>query len=307
MLSRMRARAALGRGYAVEGLDGWFFLSDLFEEEISHAVGLKSPPRGALEATAGLIQRFAALSRRQGAAFLFVPAPAKPRIYIDMLPAGLGPDPKASFLEKLLPRLDPGLYLDLRLVLAQARERAATFSRLNSHWTDFGAWIAWQAIETRLGQLGLPGSDRALTLTAIDEMDGFNEMEGLCGHKAANNWTFPQFAEPFADIIFDLADGTESPQLGRRAVQLGDMPNRVRNLNAGTKLSCLVVSDSSAVSLSPFLNRHFSFVRYVRHPLIGGETEAYDALCQNHFDLVMLAPAERYCLRLGSAHSLCPA
>jgi hypothetical protein len=304
MLSQIKARLMLGSGPTVEGTDGWFFLSNHYEQEISFATGLKAASPKALDATAELVRRFGEACHQRGARLLFVPAPAKPGIYPDKLPAGLTPDPARSFLTQLEPRLDAAHFLDLRPILTAARSGPQPFSRLNSHWSDYGGWLAWRAIEVRLETLGLPAGALPLTLASVEDMDGFNEMEGLCRHIARNNWAFPHFVEPFEHIIFDLADGTESPQLGRRAVQLGDMPVQVRNPRAATSLSCLVVGDSSAVSLSPFFGRHFARVRYVRHPLIGPADEARSALAQEEFDLVLLAIAERYCPRLGEVGTL---
>lgn len=299
MLSRMKARYLLSRATTLEGRDGWFFLSDQFEEEISYATGFKPAQPDAVQATLEAVIWLAQASRETGACFLFAPAPAKPGIVSEKLPPGLLSSSGNSFLSSLFLRMVPDDYIDLRPHLMQARTQAEPFSRLNSHWSDFGAFIAWRAIEARLALAGLPPAATPLTLRAIEEMDGFNEMEGMCGHVAPNNWTYPHFEEEFAHIVFELADGTPSPQLGRRAVQLGDMPIRVRNDAPQTQLRALVVGDSSAVSLSPYLCRHFASVRYVRHPLVGTPDETLTALRAEPHDVVLLANAERYCPRLG--------
>lgn len=306
MLGQIKSRILLSAGPTVEGRDGWFFLSDQYEAEISYATGLKRPTQNALQETARLVEQLSRTCRQRGQAFLFVPAPAKPGIYAEMLPEWVRPATQNSFLSQLAPRLDPALVLDLRPALVACKGEMAPFSRLNSHWSDAGALVAWRAIEERLSALGLPPGP-PLTTNRIEIMDGFNEMAGLCGHEAANDWAYPHFAEDFPHIVFDLADGVESPQLGRRAVQLGDMPVQVRAPEAATPLSCLVISDSSATSLSPYFGRYFTRVRYVRHPLIGAADEAREAMSREPFDVVLLLNAERYCPRLGQASTLLPA
>lgn len=300
MLSRLKALRLLKSGPAIEGLDGWYFLSDRYEEEITVSAGLATPDARKVEAAARAIERFGERVRGLGAHFLFAPAPAKPAVYSDKLPPALAPRPEARFATALLRQLEPGMWLDLLPVLQEARRDFETFSRLNSHWSDYGAFVAWQEIEARAVTLGIPAAPQGLSIARVEEIEGFNELDSLMGVAATNNWTFPQFNEYIADIVFELPDGSDSPQLGRRAVQLGDMPISVRNPNAQTPATCLVVGDSSVVSLSPFLCRHFARVRFVRHSYIGAHGEPEAALAQGPVDLVLLINAERYCPQLGA-------
>jgi GNAT superfamily N-acetyltransferase len=51
--------------------------------------------------------------------------------------------------ERLDPRpepIHPAERHDLRVALREGRATADTYSPYNSHWTDFGGWIAWRAI-----------------------------------------------------------------------------------------------------------------------------------------------------------------
>ena len=258
---------------AVEGLDGWLFLRRV--GDIDTLQGFSDLGEWRRRVLPGFVANFASRARRmaaRGIPFVVVLAPEATGIYPDMLPEDAGPIETPTMAEHLAGALaEEGI----KVVCPAARLRAArgpidVYQRLDSHWSAFGAFLCYREI---LEQLSIEGpcwrdirySVRNgfgdLSIHVIPERSG-----------AVHDTEIPAISATAGANIFD---------------------NRARNVRrhqceAGVGRA-LVIRDSFASALTPFLERTFA-----ETILVGGSPAMPDDAI-DHFapDIVILEMAER--------------
>jgi len=129
------------------GKDGWMeYTGDRNLDDYQNAIAF-SP--GMLQLMAQTIQSCQQYVREQNMVFLIVVAPNKATIYPDKLPDQIQPLSERSRLDQLISYLDaqdiPGV-LDLRPALRNARLQQDVYSKLGTHWNEFGAYVAYETI-----------------------------------------------------------------------------------------------------------------------------------------------------------------
>ena len=252
----------------VIGENGWVFLGDNFDKSFSQNIRrfvISDQDRDYWTASLGAQVRY--LSRRN-IPMLFIVAPSTGTIYSDKLPAWTrpllhGPTSFDRVLEadKSLP------ILDVRPQLKEARARADTYSKFNSHWNDFGAWVAWQSIAAELGRK-LPGFQgfgvgHLANVATLD--DNASEFRNMLGIDVRNRWNTYVLDEPFPDYFVVNPDGSRVRKPGYAGTDLLEMPRETYSPNATSGLTALVVRDSMGNSLSPFFQASFQHVFQVNH------------------------------------------
>lgn len=137
------------------GRDGWLFLA---EKALRYQ---RSRPFKAVDLAAWgtfLEERRQWLGER-GIRFLWVLAPNKHTVYAEHLPPRGRALRATSRADQLLEhlRLHTGVEaLDLRPALRAGKAREKVFYKLDSHWNDYGSYLAYHAVIERLGS-DLPG------------------------------------------------------------------------------------------------------------------------------------------------------
>jgi hypothetical protein len=286
------------RNVAVIGRDGFVFLGDDFNRNFSQAIGRRvySDQEVAEWAQTLALQR--EWLKTQGSDMMYVVAPAKWSVYPDKLPAWVDGRKAPRTLERLLadPAVHPTL-LDVRPNLIRARDGADTYSPLNTHWTDYGALIAWQAIAEALAKRDPKYAGLYVPpYSGVTLSDSDNEFEGLIGLKGNNPWTMPIYrsALPAYQVVDDNGAvlGTYG---GARKTDLLDLPRSTRGLGAPLPMRVLVMRDSMGNSLSPFLQAAFGETVQVDHKLgTGNPTDLVPLVRRYHPDLVIYVVTERY-------------
>lgn len=260
------------------GRDDWIFLGNSFFRDYDQALGIFDPGEKHIDDMADWVAGMDLYFRRRNKTFIFVVAPAKWSIYSDKIPprtvAGQGRIP--SVFDRLLQRLAPrpeGL-IDLRPALRKARKAAATYSPLNSHWTDFGAYIAWNEISKHLESVfkGERFQFHSET-TKIEKIDAYNECAGLFGLEGENPWTRPIFSTPYRNYEFVSSAEERSMQNGFRQVDLTELPMRTFTADAPTDRKVLFLRDSSGNQISPFLTSAFRETFQFFHNIIVTESD----------------------------------
>ncbi|MET0230853.1 MAG: hypothetical protein ABW186_07990 [Rhodanobacteraceae bacterium] len=284
-------------GAAEVGRDGWVFLGDIFSGDFSQSLG-----RRVLDdrEVAGWTQTFALetswlAARNIGSAI--VVAPSKGTIYPDRLPRWNDGRTHASSLDRILAAAPALPLIDTRAALRDARASADTYSALNSHWTDYGAYVAWTKIAPELGRrIPALASLRAPALASIGVEDGHNEFAGMLGLEASNAWTTYRLEQALGDYAIVADDGATRTAPGVTETDLLDLPRTTRNEHARTSARVLVLRDSSGNSLSPFLQDAFRETYQVDHKLgAPGRGPNLAALVDRfHPDVVLWVIAERY-------------
>lgn len=252
-------------GLAVEGRDGYEFLGDQFQANFAQAMGRRYYSRDEVQQTVDAVKSRNAWLANRGIASEFFVVPAKWSIYSDKLPAWTDGQVMPHVLDQLI-TADPASFDDLRPTLVAARSTADTYSALNSHWTQYGAFVGFQAIIDRLqtdhpdlGTLPVP------TLVGVTKTDSNNEFAGITGAPGPNNWTVPNFSSDLAPFTLITADGNRTTVPGNTLIDITQMPVQTENAAAGNDHRALILADSATTYLSPYLAAAFGSTMMLRH------------------------------------------
>lgn len=252
-----KKEVSLSSDIGVVGRDGWVFLGNQHSWDYNQALGCHEVAAEHVDRLAEWVRGMGDFSASRGIPFLFAVAPAKWAIYDDKLelPAERRPSLQDQLLERLADRDD---VLDLRPPLRAARARADTYSPLNSHWTDFGAAIAWRAIAAHLSR-AFPGEtfDPFEGEPDVDTIDAMNECRELMGIEGPNPWTLPIYPRPLPEYDFITRKFDRLQQLGLRQADLLELPMQSDCQAALTGKRALIFRDSTGTQLSPFLTSTF--------------------------------------------------
>jgi hypothetical protein len=250
----------------VVGEQGWIFLGDSLDHNMSQALGRRVYSPQEVQRWADTLKEQQTWLSRRGIPMLFVVAPAKWSIYPDRLPEWTHGHIGAHSLDLLLAAPEQLPLIDLRPALRAERALADTYSPLNSHWTDYGALVAWRQIAVRLGQLGpklanlyVPPANGAITVNYG------SEFAGMISLPEPNRWTLPKFEEPLPDYKIVDADGKETVVPGSTHTGLLDLPRTTQTPSARNQARALVLRDSMGDSLSLYLQAAFHETLQINH------------------------------------------
>ena len=265
-----RLRTSSNPRNGIIGKDGFIFLGDAYQDAFSQAIHRRSLS----DAQAGAWAEVLDIQRRwlaaRGIPLLFVVGPSPASIYPDKLPEWatleLG---RPSSLDRILAAsarigLD-GSIVDLRKALTDARAKADTYSPRNTHWTDFGASVAWGQVAKVLAGL-VPdfqafGTDGSVGV--VTNPNGPSDYVNLLGIDIKNPWTAYQLATPFPPMEIDGENGKTAQSSGA-PTDVATLPRATRTVGAPTHKKALVIRDSMGDSLSPFLQATFEETHQLR-------------------------------------------
>src|SRR4051812_7965712 len=268
----------------VRGRGGWLFL----DPGTNRGVG---PDTGELQLTAAQLRawqrvlenRIAWLARR-GIPYLFMVAPNAHVIYEDKLPDGISTSPERPVMQ-LVGHLEQtrseARVLYPAEALARERDRGV-FPRTGSHWSELGAFIAYQALMDEIApQLGLP------RLSAADVEWVEEPLGGDLGNKVK-----PVEKSPF--VFGDLHEQRARLASDNRIVRNG---RRVEFEGpAELERTCLVVADSYAVRVVPFLAESFGRLVFAHIPTLD-----YELVNEVQPDVVVTILSERFLIEVPDA------
>ena len=244
----------------VSGKDGWKFFTDEQSLDISQAVGRVTQTSKQREAWANWITKQQKLVEKAGGHYYVVIAPAKWDIYPKKLPTWAQKLRGTTSL-RLLMKAHPELpWIDPSAALHNAAKQNATYEQLNSHWTPYGGYVAWQAITRclRATDKGWAGLD-APAITGVGLGPNLNEFASFGVPDGKPSRTYPIFAQPHPDTTT-----THEPD----GASLGTSPDFVTDtLQAPLKtstpaaqrpeLTMLTLRDSTGNAVSPFYSASF--------------------------------------------------
>ncbi|MCS0499476.1 alginate O-acetyltransferase AlgX-related protein [Protaetiibacter mangrovi] len=282
----------------VIGRDGFVFWGDIQAENFSQAVGRRYLSAEELATWRTYLTTLRDGLAAQGVPLYVVVAPAKWGAYPDELPAWTDGLVGSSALDQLL-AANPDLpFVDLRAPLRDAARTTPVYSRVNSHWTDYGAAVAWTAIsgciaasDPDLAAIHLPET------TGVTVSDGGSEFAQWGLTSPVPDWTTPEFAEPLLPVSLSIAGAAPTTVDGTRRVGLGELPARTWTDGAQADATALVVRDSFGVSLAPYLQQSFARTVQVRHMFDYPPDQQPDILALSATekpDVVILEIAQRH-------------
>ena len=149
--SRLMLLGWPAKGDVIVGREGWLFLGEAPTRESYQASVLFSAKELA-DWKSELERRRDWLAAR-GSDYLLVIAPEKSTMYPEYMPGAvprIGHTTRLDQLTAYLAKTSDLKALDLRADLNQARSQYPTYFRTDTHWNDWGAFVAYQAIMKRL-------------------------------------------------------------------------------------------------------------------------------------------------------------
>lgn len=148
------------------GKDGWLFYKSESTGDgpsISDYQGLAPLTKVEVKKIASDLSVINSRLKNNGVTFLVVIGPNKSTIYSDYLPINVkkvGPQTRFDQLKKALARSSDVQILDNRQLLIESRKQLPTYSKTDTHWNKFGAFIASQQIlktlSTKFPDLKIP-------------------------------------------------------------------------------------------------------------------------------------------------------
>lgn len=291
-----RIGASGNRAIAVVGDDGWVYLGDIFNRNFSQAIGRRTLSTSEVEGWSSALQGQARYLQESGIGFVVVVAPAKWSVYRDKLPRWVGDEAVRTSFDELL-AVRPALPLvDLRPKLIAARKDQDTYSKLNSHWTDYGAFVAWPSLADAIGRQLDGARIWRPALRSVQFTDEGNEYKGLMSIDAPNRWTgfVPEIAPPGYQIIDSV--GRRQDVGWNTKTSLFDLPRVTYNSASPSPHRVLVFRDSMGDSISPFIQSSFREVIQIGHSLdTPSKRPDFIAAVERYSpDMVIVELTERY-------------
>lgn len=252
----------------VLGRDDWVFWGDIQNNNFSQAIGRRFLSADELAAWHSYFADLDAQLSAEGIELYIVVAPAKWAVYPDELPAWTDDIRGSGPLDQLMAAGGDLPLVDLRAQLQDASAEAQTYSRVNSHWTSFGAYEGWNAIASCITANQPEVALSSIALADVATSGGFNEFEPY-DIADTEDWTEPEFTEPLLPVELTAKDADPETVPGDRWTTFDDLPAETNTVGAQADASLLFVGDSFGIVMSPYLQQAFTHTRQVRHNLDG--------------------------------------
>jgi hypothetical protein len=238
-------------GY-IKGADGNYIFSDLYANNFSQALGRITQSSTKQQQWAKYFTKAKKLTQAQGGVFRIVVVPATWEVHPNTLPTWARPLRGSNTLNKLMKKYPKLPWVDTRKALLAASQKKNVFVKVNSHWTNYGGYVAWKAIAGCLGthasldKVGVP------PLASVRKDPNYNEFAGY-GIKAGKKaWTVPVFPAPLpASTQTQTATGEEAPYDPYGGIDAVFLPAVVETPAAQSDQTLLVYRDSTGSALSP--------------------------------------------------------
>jgi hypothetical protein len=264
----LKTRIALffGKGLnpevVVVGKNGWLFFGNAVGRGIDQYRGILRMDEDQLNAFRDYFQGIRAELEKRGIPFLLVVAPEKHSIYPENLPLYLskkGISPADQILE---PRSGFDI-LDLRSFLLEAKSRSKLplYYKTDSHWNEFGAYLAYRKIMERFPDLS------ALNIGECNfvnpEVQGRGDLSIKVGGNISLKDYYTHIRRDFFSgnfYLYNFQDNTTKKLPSNRAINPHATPS-IEVVNNLKKDQMLFIGDSFIDGLSCFFNNTFGACR----------------------------------------------
>jgi hypothetical protein len=266
----------------VEGRDGFLFLANDTNRVLDQHAGRLRFSRDELDAWRRLLEARDERVRAQGGRYVFAVAPDTPSVYPEKLPPGavsVPGRPVHQLIDHLEREGSPVRVLYPADALAARKDEHQVFLRVDTHWTDFGAFVAYRSIVDALGA-AVP----VRALTEADLVFTQRTIKGDLGSKLApprEEVTQPvRIAYHASHPLYDnCVDGTGSVI--------------VTHCGIAPATTCVLLGDSYSYALLKYLPETFRRLVFLQRPtlppgLLAGERP----------DVVISVVAERFMVRV---------
>lgn len=268
-------------GKVMRGKDGWLFIDNDTNEVMRQQRGELLFSADELERWKGVLEKRIAWIAERGASYHFLVPPNPHSVYADKLPFEI-PDGTARPVTQLIDYLDStqsAAHLIYPLADMLERRDSHVYAETGTHWTDLGAFVAYEALMEEIG-------DRrpVRRLTAQDVTFVENDEPGGLGTKLEP----PQSSTH----VYGVPVNVEARMTHDNRVFLNGHRIEYECPVAG-ETTCLVFGDSFAHALLPFLAE--SFGRLVFAHLITLDRSVVEEVDP---DIVVTVMNERFLIRV---------
>lgn len=258
------------QGMRVEGLDGFDFWGDVQSQNMSQALGrapwLDSQLAQWLAYFTGLQKQL----HEDGRDLVIVVAPAKWELYRDQLPAWTRDLQGRTHLEQFLQHSGDLPVVDVRDSLEEAKQKAPVYSAVNSHWTPYGAYAAWQQVVSCASALdtgSVWSKIQVPAATGVENAVAPNEFAPFGDSSNPRDWAVPVIPDTKEAVRSTITgeDGKQHAGPADGAVGLLDMPARTES-DTGVGRA-LILRDSTGEALAPTWAQAFQSTCQISHNL----------------------------------------
>ena len=218
---------------------------------------------------------------------------------IDVLGAYLPqryPKEEASRVEGFLAENAPCAMFPASLLAKRAARGEEVFFRTDHHWTSLGAYYIYEALGEKMGYSPLPLSDFEPEI-ATESFVGTSASAAMVRSITPDRILRYRYQEDSTLIVTDMTTGESKTGLYRDELLLGKDKYasflggnfaHLRITGSGDRPRLLIIKDSYANCLVPFLARHYDIdlvdLRYVR-----GDAVAFlDSILEESFECALL-------------------
>lgn len=268
-------RAASERAYAkaiakedpayVRGRKGWHFFTDYQVENFSQAVGRVVHTKAERRAWGRFLTKQQKTVEGLGSKYFVSVSPGNWAVYRQFLPAWAQRLRGSVSLDRLMKDYPKVNWIDTRPALRRAEHR--TYEPLNSHWTPYGGYVAWQAISACLRARGLDGVG-VPPLRKVKIEKNLNEfaVNGVPDGKPQRTVPVYRSKHP-RTVIRHIPDGKVLDNVADHSVDMLLLPVRTTTKKAATDKTLLVLRDSTGSALSPLWSSSFRTTIQYNHGL----------------------------------------
>jgi alginate O-acetyltransferase complex protein AlgJ len=243
------------------GKQGWLFLGNFnqYFDEIDYYRNRKPFTMEELHYWQTLLEQRRDWLKKRGILYLFTIAPNKSTIYPEFMPDWVKKANRQSRLDQLIDHLKKNStldILDLRTALFEAKKEKVIYNKTDTHWNDLGGYVAYCEIIRNLGHYFNFIRPRTLNNFQIQQrefrMGDLALMLSLPNIFWENQWQIE------AKIPLQAREVSTSNPNQNKLVTIS-----VNTCAAGPLPAALMVHDSFAHQIKPFLTEDFSKIVYI--------------------------------------------
>ena len=274
-------------GRVVIGEEGWLFLNG---PAIDRQRGLLSWDENRLSAWVTAARALNKLCEARGAAFAVLIAPDKLSIYPEHLPTQFGIDELTDAPERSqIPRLAGELTAqDVTVVnpldgIRSAKGSARQYYQTDTHWTAEGAFVAYGELMSALNTKGVNAAVLSREALATGQSESFSGDLVALSNLPESTSEHRTVTQPKQRPKIEVKTHEGLTFAGQDA--------KTMTVVGGEGPRLLLIGDSFANALLPFLQQSFSEITFVHHHALAFDAEVIDRFPA---DVILLQSVERF-------------
>lgn len=265
--AKARVNLAFGKllnsGVVVLGKEGWLFFGNSVGQGIDQYRGLLTLDGGGLSQIQNYFTAIQEAVAQAGIPLVVAIAPEKHSIYPEFLPLGLS-NKGHSPADQIMDGPSGAQILDLRTVLLDAKATSPhpLYYKTDSHWNEFGAYLAYRAIMERLP--GFAPVEPGVGDFPSPPVVGKGDLAVKAGGDLEFSDSLTHIRRDFFGgslQVENLRNGTVSALPAIEMVRVSEFPSLKISSPRNTG-SILLIGDSFLENISRFFNNSFGTVVY---------------------------------------------